>query len=152
MIFMTIHFKIKFKLKNLLICFVAQQEAWANRLLQQGIDWEGVQIDPAPFQLVERTSLHKVHSLFSLLGLNHAYVTNTGRLVGVVGLKEVGGGDGVGVRGGAHVPTQGPLAVLTARAEPRLRHQHRETGGRRRTERGGWRGVGGGTVVVRGGA
>lgn len=31
----------------------------------------------------------QVHSLFSLLGLNHAYVTNTGRLVGVVGLKEV---------------------------------------------------------------
>lgn len=30
-----------------------------------------------------------MHSLFSLLGLNHAYVTNTGRLVGVVGLKEV---------------------------------------------------------------
>ena len=58
--------------------------------LQQPIDWEGVQIDPAPFQLVERTSLHKVHSLFSLLGLSHAFVTNTGRLVGVVGLKEVG--------------------------------------------------------------
>ena len=31
----------------------------------------------------------QVHSLFSLLGLNHAYVTNTGRLVGVVALKEV---------------------------------------------------------------
>ena len=39
--------------------------------------------------------------------------------------------------GGAHVPTQGPLAVFTARAEPRLRDQHRETGGCRRTERGG---------------
>ena len=46
--------------------------------------------------------------------------------------------------GGAHLPTQGPLAVLTARVEPRLRDQHRETGGRRRIERGGWRGVGGG--------
>ena len=59
--------------------------------------------------------------------------------MGVVGLKEVGrGGWGVeGVGGGAHVPTQGPLAVLTARVEPRLRDQHRETGGRRRTERGG---------------
>ena len=37
-----------------------QQEAWELRQLLQPIDWEGVQIDPAPFQLVERTSLHKV--------------------------------------------------------------------------------------------
>ncbi|GFR83380.1 chloride channel protein [Elysia marginata] len=68
---------------------VKMQEAWELRQLVHPIDWEGVQIDPAPFQLVERTSLHKVHSLFSLLGLNHAFVTNTGRLVGVVGLKEL---------------------------------------------------------------
>lgn len=31
----------------------------------------------------------QVHSLFSLLGLSHAFVTSSGRLVGVVGLKEV---------------------------------------------------------------
>lgn len=66
-----------------------QQEEWEEQKLNESVEWEGVQIDPAPFQLVERTSLHKVHSLFSLLGLNHAYVTNTGRLVGVVGLKEL---------------------------------------------------------------
>ncbi|KAL4221849.1 Chloride channel protein 2 [Mactra antiquata] len=66
-----------------------QQEEWEHHQLAKTIDWEGAQIDPAPFQLVERTSLHKVHSLFSLLGLNHAYVTNTGRLVGVVALKEL---------------------------------------------------------------
>ncbi|PVD36642.1 hypothetical protein C0Q70_03628 [Pomacea canaliculata] len=65
------------------------QEEWENSQLSMPVDWEGVQIDPAPFQLVERTSLHKVHSLFSLLGLGHAYVTNTGRLVGVVSLKEL---------------------------------------------------------------
>ena len=46
-------------------------------------------IDPAPFQLVEKTSLLRVHSLFSLLGVNHAYVTTIGRLIGVVALKEV---------------------------------------------------------------
>ncbi len=46
-------------------------------------------IDPAPFQLVEKTSLLKVHSLFSMLGVNHAYVTAIGRLIGVVGLKEL---------------------------------------------------------------
>lgn len=68
---------------------VLQFEEWEHGQLEKTIDWEGCQIDPAPFQLVERTSLHKVHSLFSLLGLNHAYVTNTGRLVGVVALKEL---------------------------------------------------------------
>lgn len=31
----------------------------------------------------------QVHSLFSMLGLNHAYVTAIGRLIGVVALKEV---------------------------------------------------------------
>lgn len=66
-----------------------EQEEWENKQLAMPIDWNGVQIDPAPFQLVERTSLHKVHSLFSLLGLNRAYVTSTGRLVGVVGLTEL---------------------------------------------------------------
>lgn len=48
-----------------------------------------INIDPAPFQLVEKTSILKVHSLFSMVGINHAYVTKIGRLVGVVGLKEV---------------------------------------------------------------
>ncbi|XP_052225774.1 chloride channel protein-like isoform X1 [Dreissena polymorpha] len=66
-----------------------KKEAWEEDQLAKTIEWEGCQIDPAPFQLVERTSLHKVHSLFSLLGLNHAYVTNTGRLMGVVALKEL---------------------------------------------------------------
>ena len=31
----------------------------------------------------------QVHSLFSMLGLNHAYVTAIGRIIGVVALKEV---------------------------------------------------------------
>ncbi|XP_021350073.1 chloride channel protein 2-like isoform X2 [Mizuhopecten yessoensis] len=66
-----------------------KQQLWEEQQLSEIIDWEGCQIDPAPFQLVERTSLHKVHSLFSLLGLNHAYVTNAGKLVGVCGLKEL---------------------------------------------------------------
>ncbi|MEQ2240718.1 hypothetical protein ILYODFUR_018043 [Ilyodon furcidens] len=48
-----------------------------------------IRIDPSPFQLVERTSLHKTHTLFSLLGLSHAYVTSIGKLVGVVALKEL---------------------------------------------------------------
>lgn len=53
------------------------------------VDFSGMGVDPAPFQLVEHSSLFKVHSLFSLLGLSRAYVTNCGRLVGVVALKDV---------------------------------------------------------------
>lgn len=40
--------------------FHLQQEEWEEQRLTDPIEWEGVQIDPAPFQLVERTSLHKV--------------------------------------------------------------------------------------------
>ncbi|VDH94686.1 chloride channel 2 [Mytilus galloprovincialis] len=66
-----------------------KQKEWEEEKLMETIEWEGCQIDPAPFQLVERTSLHKVHSLFSLLGLSRAYVTNTGKLCGVCGLQEL---------------------------------------------------------------
>ncbi|XP_078697679.1 chloride channel protein 2-like isoform X5 [Branchiostoma floridae x Branchiostoma belcheri] len=66
-----------------------QLAEWEEEQLQDRINFDAVTIDPAPFQLVERTSLHKVHSLFSLLGLHHAYVTTIGRLIGVVSLKEV---------------------------------------------------------------
>nr|XP_022908827.1 chloride channel protein 2 [Onthophagus taurus] len=65
------------------------QKAWEKQQLKQIVDFGACQIDPAPFQLVERTSLLKVHSIFSMVGVNHAYVTAIGRLVGVVGLKEL---------------------------------------------------------------
>ncbi|CAJ0939243.1 unnamed protein product, partial [Mesorhabditis belari] len=58
-------------------------------ILASTIDLDDVAIDPAPFQLVKGTSLYKVHTLFSLLALNHAYVTENGRLIGVVALKEL---------------------------------------------------------------
>ncbi|WKX95911.1 hypothetical protein Q1695_012402 [Nippostrongylus brasiliensis] len=58
-------------------------------ILSSKLDLDDVAIDPAPFQLVKGTSLYKVHTLFSLLALNHAYVTEKGRLVGVVALKEL---------------------------------------------------------------
>nr|CAD2142093.1 unnamed protein product [Meloidogyne enterolobii] len=61
-----------------------------SALLRQPIDLDDeLAIDAAPFQLVIGTSLYKVHTLFSLLGLNHAYVTHRGRLVGVVALREL---------------------------------------------------------------
>lgn len=53
------------------------------------VDFSSCRIDPAPFQLVGRTSLLKAHFLFSMVGVNYAYVTATGKLAGVVGLKEL---------------------------------------------------------------
>ncbi|XP_039533297.1 chloride channel protein 2a isoform X3 [Pimephales promelas] len=67
----------------------AEITEWEEQQLDEAINFNNCKIDPAPFQLVERTSLHKTHTIFSLLGLDHAYVTSTGRLVGVVSLKEL---------------------------------------------------------------
>ncbi|MBN3305822.1 CLCN1 protein, partial [Amia calva] len=64
-------------------------KAWEEAELDKPINFEHIRIDTSPFQLVERTSLHKTHTLFSLLGLSHAYVTSIGKLVGVVALKEI---------------------------------------------------------------
>uniref|UniRef100_A0A8C9Y5R1 Chloride voltage-gated channel 1 n=1 Tax=Sander lucioperca TaxID=283035 RepID=A0A8C9Y5R1_SANLU len=69
--------------------WLMQIKAWEEEELDKPVDMEQIRIDPSPFQLVERTSLHKTHTLFSLLGLSHAYVTSIGKLVGVVALKEV---------------------------------------------------------------
>ena len=66
-----------------------EQKEWEDKEMMKPVDFQTSYIDPAPFQLVERTSLLKVHSIFSLLGVNHAYVTTIGQLMGVVSLKEV---------------------------------------------------------------
>ncbi|XP_016357743.1 chloride channel protein 2a [Sinocyclocheilus anshuiensis] len=67
----------------------AEIAEWEEEQLDEAVNFNNCKIDPAPFQLVERTSLHKTHTIFSLLGLDHTYVTSTGRLVGVVSLKEL---------------------------------------------------------------
>ncbi|KAM6959194.1 chloride channel protein 1a [Aplochiton taeniatus] len=64
-------------------------KAWEEAEMEKPMEIDQIRIDPSPFQLVERTSLHKTHTLFSLLGLSHAYVTSIGKLVGVVALKEL---------------------------------------------------------------
>ncbi|CAD5228660.1 unnamed protein product [Bursaphelenchus okinawaensis] len=69
--------------------FEDERREWEMQQLNEAIEIDEVLIDPAPFQLVRRTSLYKVHSVFSLLSLNRAYVTDRGRLVGVVALKDV---------------------------------------------------------------
>jgi len=66
-----------------------EQREWEKQEMQKAVNFTDLHIDPAPFQLVEKSSLLKVHSLFSMLGVNHAYVTTIGRLIGVVGLKEL---------------------------------------------------------------
>ncbi|KAH0628537.1 hypothetical protein JD844_009864 [Phrynosoma platyrhinos] len=64
-------------------------EAWEKEELEKEVCFDSCRIDPSPFQLVERTSLHKTHTLFSLLGLSHAYVTSMGKLRGVIALEEL---------------------------------------------------------------
>ncbi|CAD6198344.1 unnamed protein product [Caenorhabditis auriculariae] len=66
-----------------------ERAQWEQSVLNEPIDFSMLTIDSTPFHLVDHTSLFKTHSLFSLLGLNRAYVTQNGRLVGVVALKEL---------------------------------------------------------------
>ncbi|NXS31036.1 CLCN1 protein, partial [Pomatostomus ruficeps] len=64
-------------------------DAWEQEELDKNVCFDSCRVDPSPFQLVERTSLHKTHTLFSLLGLSHAYVTSMGKLRGVLALQEL---------------------------------------------------------------
>merc|ERR1719334_1012303 len=66
-----------------------EQRAWEQHEMEKPVNFGELHIDPAPFQLPEKSNLLKVHSLFSMLGVNLAYVTAIGRLIGVVGLKEL---------------------------------------------------------------
>lgn len=67
------------------------QKRWEISQLNESIDFDcvDIQLDSAPFQLVEKTPISKVHRLFTILSLRRAYVTHIGTLVGVVGLKEL---------------------------------------------------------------
>ncbi|XP_030043496.1 chloride channel protein 1 isoform X2 [Microcaecilia unicolor] len=64
-------------------------QIWEEEELDKPVCFDSCRIDPSPFQMVERTSLHKMHTLFSLLGLSHAYVTSIGKLKGVLALAEL---------------------------------------------------------------
>lgn len=50
-----------------------ERESSETQQLEATVNFNQFGIDPAPFQLSARSSLFKVHSLFSLLGLNRAY-------------------------------------------------------------------------------
>ncbi|KRZ35947.1 Chloride channel protein, partial [Trichinella pseudospiralis] len=64
-------------------------ERWISGHWNDKLKYDNIEIDPTSVQLLERSSLHKIHTLFSLLGLHILYVTKLGRLVGVVSLKEL---------------------------------------------------------------
>nr|XP_057902712.1 chloride channel protein 1-like [Doryrhamphus excisus] len=88
-----------------------EMKAWEEVEMDKPMEIDEIRVDPSPFQLVERTSLHKTHTLFSLLGLSHAYVTSIGKLVGVVALKELQ----KAIEGSSHsgVRLRPPLASLS---------------------------------------
>ncbi|XP_026502989.1 chloride channel protein 2-like isoform X2 [Terrapene carolina triunguis] len=64
-------------------------EDWECQQLQEPVRLEELPIDPAPYRLLEKETLYQCYDLFNLLGLRTAYVTNVGRLVGVVSLREL---------------------------------------------------------------
>jgi len=66
-----------------------EQKVWEDEQMNLQVDFSRCHIDAAPYQLVAKTTLLKVHSLFSLLRINQAYVTATGKLIGIVAMKEV---------------------------------------------------------------
>jgi chloride channel 2 len=92
---------------------IDEQQEWEEQEMEREVEFKKCHIDPAPFQLVEKTSLLKVHSLFSMLGVNHAYVTAIGRLIGVVGLKELRWGI-ENANSGHLAKTAAAMATLTA--------------------------------------
>ncbi|XP_055616131.1 chloride channel protein 2-like [Toxorhynchites rutilus septentrionalis] len=65
------------------------RKIWEAEEIAKPIDLHLLQIDPAPVQLIENTPILKVHRMFSMIAIDMAYVTNLGRLVGVVGLNEL---------------------------------------------------------------
>lgn len=66
-----------------------EKKEWEKNEMLQQVNFKLISVDPAPFQLVEHTTLLKVHKMFSMLGVQHAYVTALGKLVGIVSYKEV---------------------------------------------------------------
>ncbi|TSK67163.1 Chloride channel protein 1 [Bagarius yarrelli] len=62
---------------------------WEEQQLEEVLNLNLCKIDPVSVQILEGTSLKKVHKIFAFMALDHAYVTSVGRLVGVVSHKEL---------------------------------------------------------------
>lgn len=61
------------------------QEFWDTR-----VDWkhDSIDVDLAPFTLLEQTPLAKVHFLFTMLNVSQIFVINEGILVGIITKRE----------------------------------------------------------------
>ncbi|CAI5455092.1 unnamed protein product [Caenorhabditis angaria] len=66
-----------------------ERKVWEDEQLSAQFELTDLDIDSTPSQLVKRTSLYKIHSIFSMLQLSKAYVTDCGKLVGVVALSDL---------------------------------------------------------------
>lgn len=66
-----------------------ERRQWEAERLLKTINTNSLSMDPTPFQLYNNTTLLKTYSMFSLLGLQRAYITKCGRLIGVVSLRDV---------------------------------------------------------------
>jgi CBS domain-containing protein len=80
------------------LVFSTREAADIKRIGESGEDGEGgahlstatiLYVDPAPIAVTQETPLQKLFFIFSMLGLSHCYVTNRGRLVGVVTKDEL---------------------------------------------------------------
>lgn len=80
--------RVKF-IKSKLDFTPVERRKWEFQQLQEQLDFMEVVVNAAPVQLVEKTPLSDVHSLFTMVGIYTAYVTKIGKLVGVVGLTEL---------------------------------------------------------------
>ena len=65
-------------------------EAQLNQFWNTFIDWEHecVDLNKAPFTLMEETPIAKIHFLFTMLGISQLLVINEGFLVGIITKKE----------------------------------------------------------------
>lgn len=66
-----------------------ERNTWENERLGAKVDLDAIEFDSAPFQLVDRAPLLHVHMMFSLLGLQRAYITKCGKLVGLISMRDV---------------------------------------------------------------
>ncbi|KAL1236803.1 Chloride channel protein [Trichinella spiralis] len=66
-----------------------EREQWEEERMSAVLNYKNLAIDYAPFQLVHTTTLFRAHAVFSLLSLQRAYITDRGRLVGIVNLENL---------------------------------------------------------------
>jgi len=67
-----------------------QQLSPADDFWETPIDWEheSIQVDNAPFTLMEQTPLAKIHFLFTMLNVSKIFVINEGFMVGIITKNE----------------------------------------------------------------